>query len=221
MLNFEAARIWFPRRLFETVLDQDCALCGARSRALVCERCDVAVPRCDVISPRIAAVDDVVALFHYRFPMDRVVQRFKYAGDLALGRWLAQKLAARAALADRPSLIVAPPSTKERLRRRGFNPALEIAKAVARELRVTCALEGLVRTRETTPQPGLTRTQRRRNLQGALACAADMNGLHVALVDDVLTTGATAEASARVLKKAGAERVSVWVVARTPEPHAR
>lgn len=221
MLNFEAARILPPRRLFETVLDQDCALCGAHSRALVCERCDVAVPRCDGISPRIAAVDDVIALFHYRFPMDRVVQRFKYAGDLALGRWLAQKLAARVAQADRPSLIVAPPSTKERLRRRGFNPALEIAKAVARELRVTCALEGLVRTRETTPQPGLTRAQRRRNLQGALACAGDMNGLHVALVDDVLTTGATAEASARVLKEAGAERVSVWVVARTPEPHAR
>jgi len=221
MLNIEAPRIGLPIRLLETILDQDCALCGARSRTLVCSRCDVALLECDGVFPRIAGVDDVIAVFHYRFPMDRVVQRFKYAGDLALGRWLARKLAERVAHADRPALIVAPPSTKERLRRRGFNPALEIAKAVAQALRVPCALEGLVRTRETTPQPGLTRTERRRNLQGALACREDLSGLHVALVDDVLTTGATAEASARVLEEAGAARVSVWVVARTPEPHAR
>jgi ComF family protein len=151
--------------------------------------------------------------------MDRLVQRFKYAGDLALGRWLAAALADHVAHAPRPDLIVAPPSTRERLRERGFNPGLEIAKAVARHHGLRCAVSGLARARETQPQPGLARGARCRNLEGAFACRIDVNGAHVALVDDVLTTGATADAAADVLKRAGAARVSVWVVARTPQSH--
>ena len=146
------------------------------------------------------------------------MQRFKYAGDLAVGRWLAGALAEQVASVSRPDAIVAPPSTRARLRERGFNPALEVAKVVARRHRVRCSIEGLVRVRETEPQPGLARAARRRNLEHAFACRADVRDAHVALVDDVLTTGATADAAAQVLKRAGAARVSVWVVARTPDP---
>jgi predicted amidophosphoribosyltransferase len=72
-----------------------------------------------------------------------------------------------------------------------------------------------VKVRETDPQPGLGRAERARNLRDAFRCERDLRGLHVALVDDVLTTGATAHELARVLKRAGARQVSVWTVART------
>ena len=162
--------------------------------------------------------DETVAAFDYRFPIDRLVQRFKYAGDLALGRWLAEQLATRLARVDPPALVVAPPSSPERLRERGFNPGLEIAKTVASRLRLGRSIDAVSRTRKTAPQPGLGRKARRRNLEGVFDCRLPLEGRHVAIVDDVLTTGATADAVAAVLRKAGAARVSVWVVARTPEP---
>jgi ComF family protein len=169
--------------------------------------------RCRVDPP---CFDEAIAALAYRFPLDRLVQRFKYAGDLAAGRWLAERLVEVVGDGERPDVIVAPPSTRQRLRERGFNPALEIAKRVARALDVPCAIEGLARTRDTTPQPGLGRAEREANLEGALRCDASLAGLQVALVDDVMTTGATANMAARVLKRVGAARVSAWVVARTP-----
>jgi len=232
MLNFRAIA-GGSRRLVDRVLDEDCALCVASSDALVCHACRANLPRarfactrcalplpragtCGACRSRAPAFDGAIAAFDYRFPVDRLVRRFKYAGDLALGRWLAERLAASIDGEPMPSLIVAPPSTRQRLRERGFNPALEVAKRVAAHVAVPCSLEGLIRTRETVPQPGLGRDERRRNLEGVLATRLHLEGKSVALVDDVMTTGATADAAARVLKRAGAERVCVWVVARAP-----
>ena len=233
--------IWAaPRRAAASALGllfgNDCALCGARAQSLVCRACEGALPRpghaclrCALPLPAAGTcgrclrhgtpLDAAVAAFYYRFPIDRLVRRFKYAGDLAVGRWLGESLADRVAHESRPALIVAPASTRARLRERGFNPALEIAKATAQRLGCRCPVAGLVRTRETSPQPGLGRDARRRNLAGAFACALDLRGKEVALVDDVLTTGATAEAAAEALKRAGAARVVAWIVARTPESH--
>ena len=236
--NFRAAPGRLAAGVLAGVFAQDCALCGAPSGRLVCTGCLASLSRpraacarcaialaeaalCGRCRARPPAFDETRAAFDYRFPIDRLMQRFKYAGDLALGRWFAEELAATLRDADRPHVIACPPSTTERLRERGFNPALEIAKVVARRLDVRCAIGGLARARDTAPQPGLGRGARQRNIEGALRCAMACEGLHVALVDDVMTTGATANAAARVLKRAGAARVSVWAVARTPEPNAR
>ena len=124
----------------------------------------------------------------------------------------------RAASEPRPDLLVSPPLAARRLRQRGFDQALEIAKRVGSELRIDVRWKGLSRFGDTLPQPGLGREARRRNLRDAFRCGLDLRDQHVAVVDDVMTTGATAEALARVLKQAGAARVSVWVVARTPDP---
>ena len=209
-------------------------LCGAKSGAhLVCEACESGLPvlgtaceRCAVPLPvdgtcgecqrRPPRFDDAFALFEYRFPVDRLVHRFKFGADLAIGGWLAARLALRVPM--RPDVLVAPPLAPDRLRERGFNQSLEIAKRVARDLRLRHAWRGIVRSRMTIPQPGLGRSARRSNLRGAFDCRADFAGLHVAIVDDVLTTGATADALAAALKNAGAARVSVWAVARTPDP---
>jgi ComF family protein len=218
---------------FARWIGQDCLLCAADSGERVicaacaaelpragsaCVRCAIALPHagiCGECQAHPFAFDDAVARFEYGFPLDRLVQRFKYAGDLAAGRWLARQLA-QIVSGERPDLVVAPPLTAAGLRRRGFNQALELAKEVARTLRVPCDLHGLAKSRETSPQPGLGRRERRANLRGAFRCDLRLNDRHVALVDDVMTTGATADTLARVLRKAGARRVSVWAVARTP-----
>ena len=109
------------------------------------------------------------------------------------------------------------PASPERLRERGFNPAAVLAKRVARELDLPWHPGILRKVRHTPPQTGLARTARARNLRGAFRCGR-VEGLHVAVVDDVATTGATLEALARELRRSGAAHVEGWVVARTPAP---
>jgi len=229
----------FSSRRFPQAWTQDCALCLAPSRErLVCAACEAALEgaasacercaspvlrggRCDACRGRRLAFDAALARFDYRFPVDRLVLRFKYAGDLAVGRWLSERLAERAASMPRPDVLVAPPLARTRLRERGFNQAVEIARTVGRRLRLPVDAHAIERRRETAPQARLGRRARQANLRGAFACARNVDGLHVAIVDDVLTTGATADALARALKHAGAARVSVWAVARAPEPDSR
>ena len=209
----------FPLQLFKkaagALLPQDCSLCGgATLSSLVCDECLRSLPHASRESR-------VVAAFEYRFPLDRLVHRFKFGGDLALGRWLGSQLASRTALEPRPDLIVAPPLAASRLRARGFNQALVLAGIVARQHRAHVAVRALERIRDTPPQHLLSRAARRRNLRGAFRCGLRLDGLRVAIVDDVVTTGATADAIARLLVRQGAREVAVWAVARTPAPGER
>lgn len=196
-------------------------MCGAATGGdLVCMSCEQGLPRfhgeCIELLP---AVDMASAAFEYRFPVDRMVLRFKHGGDLALGAWLARRLARRCAELPCPQLLVAPPLSRRRLRERGFDQGAQLARAVGRELGIRHA-DVLERIRDTPPQQGLSARARRANLRGAFRCRGRVDGAHVAIVDDVFTTGATAEAIARVLRGAGAHRVDVWAVARTPPPQA-
>ena len=202
---------------------QDCLLCMATSgNDMVCAACLEALPTLHVSGEPGAAVvgefDAICARYEYRFPVDRLVQRFKYAGDLAVGKWLAAQLALHARAAPAPQLLVPMPITRARLRERGFNQAVEIARVVSRALRVPAAARALERTRDAPPQSRLGRRARRANLRDAFACTRPLGARHVALIDDVVTTGATASAAARALKRAGVERVDVWALALTPGP---
>jgi ComF family protein len=195
--------------LTKAALGQDCALCGARAAALVCADCEADLPRD-------AGRTEVVAAFAYRFPIDRLVQRFKGAGDLAIGRWLASRLLDRVRHEPRPDIIVVPPLTPRRLRERGFNQSLQLARVIGSALHVRCARTGLRKLRETPPQHWLGRRARQRNLRGAFACTLDLRGRRVAIVDDVVTTGATLRAIALALRSRGAKSVAYWAVARAP-----
>lgn len=194
--------------LMDCAIGPDCHLCTAPAAALVCAECARDLPRLPPGSRT------PLAAFAYRFPVDRLVQRFKFGGDLAVGRWLAEALAERVAGEPRPDLIVAPPLSRARLHERGFNQSLELARIVGRRLHVPRDPHALVKLRDTVPQQGLGRRARRRNLRGAFHCPQDLRGRRVALVDDVYTTGATAGELARVLRRAGATEVVVWTVAR-------
>jgi ComF family protein len=173
--------------------------------------------RCLAASPPFAAT---VAAFPYRFPVDRLLHRLKYGGHLAYADWLGARLADTVAgvLAARtpaavPDCAVALPLSPSRQRQRGFNQAREIALRCAGELQ-----EPLARSGPALPQAGQPLRERIANVRGAFSCRARLAGASVALIDDVMTTGATLADAASALRRAGADRVECWVVARTLPP---
>jgi ComF family protein len=108
------------------------------------------------------------------------------------------------------------PLHAQRLRERGYNQSLEIARAVSRELAVPVDPAACARVVPTAPQAGLEQKDRRRNVRGAFQVVGSLPSSHVAILDDVVTTGSTVAELTRVLRKAGVARVDVWAVARTP-----
>ncbi len=200
-------------------------LCGNCADSLpwnrcACARCGVPLPisaeLCGACLRRPPPLDGVHAALVYGFPLDRLVPRFKFHGDLAAGRLLARLMADALPAAPRPQALVPVPLHPARLRGRGYDQALELARPLARQLRIPLLADGLRRVRDTAPQSELDAGARRRNLRGAFAAGSGPLPAHVALVDDVMTTGATLHAAARALRRAGVARVEAWVCARAP-----
>ncbi len=212
-------------------LVQHCLLCGAGSGdTLLCPDCRHALPelgrpRCPVCalpapggavcgaclkSP--PAFDATIAIWRYGFPVDKLVQSLKYEHRLALAGFLAQSMLA----GERPpgDLVIPLPLSPLRLVERGFNQAVEIARPLARALGLPLVVDACRRTRETLPQASLPWKQRRSNVRHCFECSLDLTGKSVIVVDDVMTTGATLDEFAALLKRHGAARVTNWVVAR-------
>ena len=185
-----------------------------------CPRCALPLaagadcPRCLADAPPFARAH---AAFRYEFPVDRLLPRFKFHADLAAGALLATLLHWSLDPGQRPQALLPVPLHRSRLRRRGYDQALELAKALARETRLPLLASRLRRVRSTRAQTELGAAARRRNVAGAFALAPGPPlPAHVALVDDVLTTGATAGECAHLLLDAGVERVDLWTVASAP-----
>ena len=159
--------------------------------------------------------DHTEAVYAYAFPLDALVRHCKYRGGLELTTLFAQALAERIRGRDTVDLIVPMPLHPERLGERGFNQAAEIARRLAGQLALPWLPSSCTRVRDTPPQAGLDLKSRRRNLRNAFRCDASLDGRRVALVDDVMTSGASLNELARTVKRAGAASVSAWVVART------
>lgn len=210
---------------------QDCRLCGSESGAeLLCAGCagDLPVlpehcPQCALPSPGGALCghclnqpprfDRTLALWRYDFPCDTLVRALKYGARIALAGFFARSLL-NSGLPP-VDLIVPMPLHPRRLAERGFNQALEIARELGRLAGVSVAVRGVRRVKNTVPQTELPYDRRATNVRGAFDCNLDLSDTSVAVVDDVMTTGATLDELARVLKRAGAPRVENWVVART------
>lgn len=224
------------RSQIERVLPaQPCLLCGASSRnGPWCGPCDDAmpyfsIPHCPVCAlPTLNGAicgrclkqppqfDRTVAVFAYKFPLDKMVQALKFNGQLVLVRQFADKLAQRVEI--RPDCIVAMPLHPARLRERGFNQSLELARQVASILNIPLLNHACQRVRDTPPQSALTWKERGKNMRKAFTCTEDLSGKHVAVVDDVMTSGASVNELAHALRQAHAREVSAWVVARTLPP---
>ncbi|MGN6738538.1 ComF family protein [Dyella sp.] len=201
-------------------LCRDCAAELPRNRSC-CVRCalPLALPvalcgRCQRHPPPWQAA---WSPFRYGWPLDRLESRFKFSRELAAGRSLVALWQREARSIALPDLIVPVPLHRARLRQRGYNQALELARPLARALGVRLRHDLLLRTHPTAAQSELDAPSRRRNVRGAFAVAPHVAlPPHVTVLDDVMTTGATLAECARVLKRAGVARVDVWALARAP-----
>jgi ComF family protein len=168
--------------------------------------------------------DSALASVDYGHPWDRLISRFKFNAALDLSNVLARMLVDTHAASQRPrpSLLLPVPLSRERLRQRGYNQAWELTRRAARMLRCPADAHLLLRMRDTPHQLALAPARRAANVRGAFAVEPtrrhEVLGRSVTLVDDVMTTAATASEISTVLRQAGASEVHLWVVARTPPP---
>ncbi|KVO58051.1 ComF family protein [Burkholderia stagnalis] len=178
--------------------------------------------RCDACRATPPPFDATLALADYRAPLDGLARQLKFHARLALGAEFAGRLARLIADAHDAGGtssgfdVIAPvPLARGRLASRGYNQAWAIARPLARRLGVSADAALLARVADTAPQSRLDRRARRDNVASAFAVAGNVKGRHVALVDDVMTSGATLSAAALALKAAGAARVTNLVALRT------
>ena len=170
-------------------------------------------PACGACLAKPPAFDATNAVWQYGFPLDRLVRLLKFHHRLASADFFAHTMLA--GVRPEGSVIVPVPLSPQRLRERGFNQAVEIARPLARALALPLDLRSLVRVHETVPQSRLPWRARQGNVRCAFACNSDFSGKPVIVVDDVMTSGATLNAVASTLKDHGASRVTNWVAART------
>lgn len=154
----------------------------------------------------------------YLAPVSILVPRFKFRQDLAAGRLLVEIFCRMTPQLEKPDVIVPVPLHRGRLRARGFDQALELAKGIARNKAIPLRSDLLSRIRHTDAQTHLNGSQRRQNCQNAFIVNDKNLPAHIALVDDVMTTGTTVRECAKVLLNAGAKRVDIWVLARVATP---
>lgn len=216
----------------------NCLLCHARAPVGedLCAACNRSLPWAQAACPRCGAPGAVVgtdaicgecqkhppaydgtrAVFRYASPVDRLIQHLKYHGRLELSRVLGGYLAEHVLTLDDPlpDVVVPVPLHAARLRERGYNQSLEIARFVSKQLRVPLDWQGTQRIRPTAPQTELPRDQRRKNVRNAFTASRVFAGQRIAIVDDVMTSGHTVNALAESLLQSGAKEIRVWVVAR-------
>lgn len=225
-------------RIMRGLLPPRCLLCGAQGddgrdlcaacandfplNRVCCPRCalplEAPAPLCGECLRREPPFAAAWSPFRYGHPLDLLEARFKFHRDLAAGRVLSELMIERVQI-DTPSLpdlLIPVPLHVSRLRERGYNQALELAKPLARALNIPLDATAMTRTRGTQAQTGLDAKARRKNLLGAFAVARTDLPPHVALIDDVMTTGATVHECARTLREARVTRVDVWALARAP-----
>ncbi len=210
-----------------------CLLCGAASDGNMCPPCLGSLPQlplhlCKVCALPAAesrvcgsclanppAFDRTIASLSYAFPVDALVHSLKYQKNLSIAPVLANLLVTRIDGIALPDFIVPMPLHSARVRERGFNQALEIARRVAKVTGIALLPAACQRIKNTPSQTGLPWKEREQNIKGAFMCEADLTSKRIAILDDVMTTGATLNELAKVLRKSGATHVSGWVVART------
>lgn len=246
MPRLDAAWQALGRWLGATVLPAQCALCGMGCPEVLCPPCRAQYlghsrPRCCQCANPLAgtdgtplcgrclrkrpAYDATVTACDYAPPVDQLLLQLKFGARLPLAPLFAQLLAVAVQQQpawEQPQLLCPVPLGPARLAGRGFNQALEIARPLARLLAIPLQPRLALRVRETRAQSGVAPRERRANLAHAFAIAPQHGGLlqgcHVGIVDDVMSSGHTVNTLAAACKRAGASRVSILVVARTP-PH--
>lgn len=224
--------------LINALLPVRCDYCGSKG-ATVCVACARDLPwnrcacrlcalplntpgTCTTCLESSPPFDVAFAAFQLDAPVQSQIHALKYHAQFrhaqVLGTLMAQRLAARSE--PLPALLIPVPLHATRLRRRGYNQSQEFGRVLAPMLNLRLDATVARRVRATEDQIGKSAAERRRNLKGAFAITRPLAGLHVALLDDVMTTGATLSELARVCRKAGAAKIEAWAVCRAPLEHS-
>lgn len=215
-------------------VSSSCPLCAAppANHALLCERClaDItplgpACPRCALPLPEAGvtacgeclndppAFDRIHAGYRYQSPLNELIARFKYHHHLPSGRLIAELMDQTLPQSTAIDWLIPMPLHPSRLQSRGFNQTAELCRHLNKSLGIPWSDRHLMRIRPAASQREARRSQRWANVRNAFVCAPIQG--RVAIVDDVVTTGATARATAKAVKQAGASWVEVWALART------
>lgn len=216
------------------IIPSQCILCAAACPAAFCPDCQAklirwqavdscpccAIPntqghRCGNCLKAPPAIDQSFAAFIYTAPISSLIQAAKFAQQWTILPPLGQLLAQQLSKDNPPDIFIPLPLHAARLRERGFNQALEIARPIAREFKIKLEIDCLTRQKNTEHQARLSANARWQNMRGAFHYQGDLSGARVALIDDVMTSGASLNAAAKTLKAAGAIEVQAWVIART------
>ncbi|MCB5188494.1 ComF family protein [Methylobacillus caricis] len=225
-------------KIRDLLFPQSCLLCSNRQAGPIgiCHSClddmpwhiDNVCPQCALPSvsnhlcgrclQKPPAFDATLSLFQYQYPVSAMLQQYKYGQMLTLAQTWGEILAMRIGERVLPDRIIPMPLHKKRLQERGFNQSMEIARTLSRHLNVPLDISSCMRTRFTPPQASLPYKERIRNMHDAFSCEQNLQGLRIALLDDVMTTGASLNALAKTVKSAGASHVECWIIARTFTP---
>jgi ComF family protein len=181
-----------------------CPKCGLKSLGETCGNCLKNNPHYDATH----------ALFSYAYPVDAILQHYKYKNALYLSQTFGQLLSESVVDFDIDTVIPMP-LHPIRLKERGFNQSLEVAKIIAKQFNLELDISSCRRIKNTPPQASLALKDRTKNMKDAFDCTANFNGKHITIIDDVMTTGASLNELAKTLKRAGAAKVSCYVLART------
>jgi len=221
------------RQLYSNILPIPCRLCGAPSKHhALCKDCIKELPLLESACPRCAMpttrsqlcgqcltkppVQDLsFSLFRYQDPIKRLIADFKYHDTLHLSSLFSHLMTQQLAHRVLPQCLIPIPLHPKRLRQRGYNQSSELAKDLSKQLNISYSNQYLNRIIDTAPQASLPFKQRKKNIQHAFSLMNSNIPSHIALIDDVLTTGHTANAAAKILKQGGAEIIEVWTIART------
>ncbi len=182
-----------------------CPQCALTSNGEICGNCLKNPP----------FFDKTQSVLRYDFPVDALIQDFKYRHSLHLANTFSHLLLEKIQQQPLVDLMIPMPIHTKRLKMRGYNQALEIARILAKNLHIPLDYQSCIRTKYTPPQASLPLKERVKNMQGVFECNKNLTGLNIAIVDDVMTSGASLNALASAIKKAGATKVECWVIART------
>jgi ComF family protein len=224
------------RQLYSNLLPIHCLLCQLPSHnSVICDACSIQLPRIEtacqrcgiptnhvgvcgncLISP--VAQDMSVSPFIYETVAARLISQFKYHHQFALTDFFADEIIRQRGTSNLPQALLPVPLHKTRLKQRGYNQSHELAKAVSKRLDI--AISPIIeRHKHTQTQTGLSIKQRKQNVQNAFRLIADPTITHIAIIDDVLTSGETASAITYLLRQSNVKLIEVWTIARTIRHH--
>jgi len=183
---------------------------------VLCGRCIKKLPAFDYAYSPLHYEDDVIRLMR-QFKFREKITFSRTLGEIMLDCWKVKEMKSDDIGApDKLDYLLPVPLHKSRMRQRGFNQSIELARVIAKKLNIPIEYDAVSRVRSTSSQTGLNVLQRRKNIKGAFKVAQKISAKHVLIIDDVMTTGSTVNELASILKKAGVEQVGVLCLARAP-----